>query len=68
MFINDSQNIIWPFWVSNFDKTRFQFIFYRYLGHYNVYMIDDYEDTCFAILALLTAIMSKKSLVEINRY
>ena len=48
--------------------SRFQFIFYRYLGHYNVYMIDDYEDTCFVILVILTAIISKKSLVEINRY
>ena len=43
MSVKDSQNNIWLFWVDSFNKRRFQFIFLRCLGHYNIYMIDDWQ-------------------------
>ena len=41
MSVNDCHNNILFSWVGIFDKSTLRFIFYRYLGHYDIYTIDD---------------------------
>ena len=40
---NDSHSNTCVFCVKNFIKSRFKFIFYRYLGNFDIYMIDDWQ-------------------------